>query len=495
MPRHLNWGLIMSLRGRIALFFILFCSVSLTGCGLFSLSNIFGGGGGGGSSGGTFSNSNLSGSYAFSFSGVNQNGFFAVAGSFQANGSGMITGGTIDINSGTGIFTDQAVTGTYAVSKNGQGTATLTASAGTFDIAFVIVSTQNALVIRFDTTSTGSGTIALQSSSAFSLNALAGTFAFNLAGADAPGIGKAEASAGLFIVNSSGNLTGGIQDTDDNGVVSANVALAPVNLAMSIPTNGRGTLAIGTRNFAYYVVDANHLKLIETDLAPALAGDAFRQSGTPISGSFAFTVAGANTGGTFVAGGIINTDGAGHVLNTSAQDVNNDGVIAENSALSGTYSVAGNGRGTMNLNGGTINFAIYPSTGGILLLEIDSSIVASGTAFQQSGTFSNTSADGNYGMSFTGVVVGSNEINSVAEFAADGAGNITGTVDFNNGGVLSSNLSLTGKYSISASGRGTANFTSSLGTQNVIFYVVNGTQVLFIDVDTGLAALGQVIHQ
>jgi hypothetical protein len=487
--------MIMSLRGRIALFFILLCSVSLTGCGLFSLGNLFGGGGGGGTPAGTFSNSSLSGSYAFYFSGVNQNGFFAVAGSFQANGSGMITGGTIDINSGTGIFTDQAVTGTYSVSKDGQGTATLTAAAGTFDIAFVLVSTQNALVIRFDTTSTASGAIALQSSSAFSLNALAGTFAFNLVGADARGNGAAETSGGLFTVDSSGNLTGGVQDTDDNGSVTPNVTLTAKPLAMTAPATGRGTLAIGTRNFAYYVVNANQLMMVETDLAPALAGNAFRQSATPISGSFAFTVAGANTGGTFVAGGIINTDGAGHVMNTSAQDVNNDGVITENAALSGTYSVAGNGRGTLILNGGTINFAIYPSTGGVLLLEIDSSIVASGAAFQQTGTFSNTSANGIYGMNFTGVVVGSNEINSEAQFTADGAGNITGTVNFNNGGVLSSNLALTGKYSISASGRGTANFTSSLGTQNVIFYVVNSTQVLFIDVDTGLAAMGQVVHQ
>ncbi len=485
----------MSLRGRLALLFILLCSVSLTGCGLFSLGNLFGGGGGGGSTGGTFSNSSLSGSYAFSFSGVNQSGFFAVAGSFQANGSGMITGGTIDINSGNGIFTDQAVTGTYAVSSDGQGTATLTAGAATFDIAFVIVSTQNALLIRFDTTSVGSGAIALQSSSAFSLSALAGTFAFDLSGADAPGTGAAEASAGLFTVNSSGNLTSGVQDTDVNGSVTTNVTLAPANLAMTAPTNGRGTLAIGTRNFAYYVVNANQLMLVETDLAPALAGNAFRQSATPISGSFAFTVEGENAGGTFVSGGIINTDGAGHVLNTSVLDVNNKGVVTENAALSGAYLVAANGRGTMSLNSGAINFAIYPTTNGLLLLEIDSSIVSSGAALQQSGTFSNTSVSGNYGMNFSGVVVGSGEIDSVAQFDANGEGSAPGTVDYNTDGTLSSNLALTDAYAITTSGRGTASLSSSAGTQTLIFYVVSSTQVLFIDVDTTLVGVGQAIHQ
>jgi hypothetical protein len=486
----------MSLRGRIAFLSILLCSLSLTGCGLFSLGNLFGGGGGGGgTTGGTFTNASLSGSYAYSFSGVNANGFFAVAGSFQADGAGKITAGTIDINSGSGIVTNQSVTGTYAVSSNGQGTATLTAAAGTFNIAFVIVSTQNALVIRFDTTSVASGTIALQSSSAFSLNALAGTFAFGLSGASTPGNGAAESSAGLFTVNNSGNLSGGVQDTDANGVISANVVLPPANLAMSAPTTGRGTLAIGTRNFAYYVVDANHLKLIETDLAPALAGEAFRQSATPLSGSFAFTLTGSNAGGSFEAGGILNTDGAGHVMNTSLQDVNNIGVITQNAVLSGTYSVAANGRGTMILNLGLINYAIYPTMAGVLLLEIDNSIVASGTAFQQTGTFANSSVSGIYGTNFAGVVPGSNEIDSMAQFTADGSGNITGTIDYNNGGTLTSNLALTGKYSIAATGRGTSTFISSFGTQNVIFYVVNATQVLFIDVDTTAVGAGQVVHQ
>ncbi len=483
----------MSLRGRVALALIVFCMFSLTGCGLFNLGNLFGGGGGGAT--GTFSDTSLTGSYAFSFSGANQSGFLAVAGSFEANGSGKITGGTIDINSGAGIFTDQAITGTYAVSSSGLGTATLTASAGTFDIAFVIVSTQNALMTRFDTSATGSGAIALQSSSAFSLSALAGTFAFDLSGADAPGTGAAEASAGVFTVNTSGNLSNGVEDTDDDGVVSADVTLAPASLAMTTPTTGRGTLAIGTRNFAYYVVNANQLMLVETDLAPALAGNAFRQSATPISGSFAFTVEGENTGGAFVSGGIINTDGAGHVLNTSVLDVNNEGVVTENGALSGAYSVAANGRGTMSLNSGAINFAIYPSTNGVLLLEIDSNIVSSGTALQQSGTFSNTSVSGNYGMNFSGVVVGSGEIDSVAQFDANADGSAPGTVDYNVDGTLSSNLALTDAYAITSSGRGTASLSSSAGAQTLIFYVVSSTQVLFIDVDTTLVGVGQAIHQ
>lgn len=448
---------------------------------------------------GPFSNASLNGAFAFSFTGVNQAGFLAVAGSFQANGSGAITSGTADINSGNGVFTNQSITGTYNVHNNGQGTATLIASAGTFNISFVLLSAQRALVIRIDNNSTASGSINLQNASAFSLSALAGTFALNLSGVNAIGNGQTAISGGVFTVDTSGNLTSGVQDTNDNGAVSANVAMTPATAAMSNPANGRGTLAISaggsTRNFVYYVADANHIKLVEVDLSPALAGDAFRQTGTAISGSLAFTIAGMSTSGVFVAGGILNTDGAGNVLGSSTEDQNNAGTVTQNIGLTGTYSVAANGRGTLALNGGSVNFAIYPSSAGIQVTGIDSNSVTSGAAFQQAGPFSNTTIQGNYGMNFTGVTGGANEIDSVAQFSADGGGNANGAVDFNNGGSLSTNLALTGTYSMNTNGRGTGTLKSTLATQNLIFYAVSSTRALFIDVDANLVAVGEVDHQ
>lgn len=478
----------MALKVASSLSLVLFFLIILIGCG----------GSGGGTAGpinGSFSNSSLSGSYAFSFTGVNQFGLISVAGSFQANGSGSITGGTVDVNSGNGIFTNQAVTGAYNVHNNGQGTAQIIASAGTFNINFVIISSGHALIIRFDNNSTASGSIDQQSSSAFSLSALAGSLVFNVSGLDSAGNG--EAAAGVFTVDSSGNLNSGVQDTNDNGALTTNAALTPTAAAMSSPSNGRGTLSIpgtSTLNFVYYVVDANHLKLVEVDLSPSLSGDAFRTSGTAISGSFAFTVGGVSTGGPFAAGGIMNTDGAGNILNTSVEDSNNGGSVTTNTTLSGTYSVAANGRGTMSLNSGSINYAIYPSTSGVQALEIDSNTVATGAAFQQSGPFSNSSMQGNYGLNFTGVTP-SAEIDSSAQFSADGAGHFNGAADFNAGGSLSPNLTLTGTYSISANGRGTGTLQSTLGTQNLVYYAVNSTRVLFIDVDSGLVATGQIQHQ
>ena len=133
---------------------------------------------------GAFSNANLNGSFAFSYIGSDAGGFLAVAGSFVADGAGHITSGTQDINSGAGISTNVASSGTYLVRSDGRGTITLNSPAGNSTLDFVIVAGGHALVTRFDTRATGSGTIDQQTTSAFSNAALAGPFAFSLSGID-----------------------------------------------------------------------------------------------------------------------------------------------------------------------------------------------------------------------------------------------------------------------------------------------------------------------
>src|ERR1700704_5764515 len=109
---------------------------------------------------GGFTNANLSGAFAFSYTGSDAGGFLAAAGSFQADGAGHITSGTEDINSAVAIRTNAALSGTYTVRADGRGSATLnSAAAGNTTLDFVIVSGGRALVTRFDGNATGSGTI------------------------------------------------------------------------------------------------------------------------------------------------------------------------------------------------------------------------------------------------------------------------------------------------------------------------------------------------
>ena len=73
-----------------------------------------------------------------------------------------------------------------------------------------------------------------------------------------------------------------------------------------------------------------------------LTGDAYRVSDTSISGSLAFTLAGMSANGAFATGGLLKSDGAGNILNTSLRDTNDGGTVTLSSVLTGTYSIIGN---------------------------------------------------------------------------------------------------------------------------------------------------------
>src|SRR5260370_2148389 len=63
---------------------------------------------------GPFSNSSLSGSYAFTMTGNDPGGFFMRAGSLVADGKGNFTG-IEDVNSALAPITANPVTGTYSI--------------------------------------------------------------------------------------------------------------------------------------------------------------------------------------------------------------------------------------------------------------------------------------------------------------------------------------------------------------------------------------------
>jgi hypothetical protein len=453
---------------------------------------------------GGFTNASLNGAFAISFSGTDVNGFFAVAGTLTADGSGHITSGVLDLNRSTGPANNVSFSGTYTVRPDGRGVAGLASSAGNFSLVFVITSPGRALVTRFEQSATGSGSMDLQNPSAFSTAALAGTFVFNLTGLDATG--NLEATVGSFTTNATGTVTTGVQDSSENGAIFTNEAISAGSI--QVAANGRGTASLTTaaapttpRNFAFYVVDANRIKLVETDTLPVWAGDAFRQSGTlsnsSFAGPFAFTVAGNDVGiGPFAGGGVLSSDGAG-TISSGTEDFNEAGTASVNIGLSGTYTVGANGRGTAVINNGTtgtLNLVLYPTTNGIQLLETDTGTVVSGAAFAQSGALSSASVQGNYGLNYTGATTGG-ELDAVASLAANGSGHLAGIIDINNVGSTSSGTSLTASYSVDATGRGPLTLISGLGQQNTAIYVLNSSRALFVDLDSDLVAAGVIEHQ
>jgi hypothetical protein len=191
----------------------------------------------------------------------------------------------------------------------------------------------------------------------------------------------------------------------------------------------------------------------------------------------------------------LTSDGAGNVT-AGSEDFNDAGSITTNIGLTGSYSLAANGRGTLTINttSGNFTFVVYPSTGGVLVLETDIRFLTTGTALQQTGTFSAASLQGTYGFNFTGATP-NGEIDSIAQFTADGASRVNGIIDVNNMGGITFGQPLSGNFTVAASGRTTMALQTPLGTQNLVVYVVNGSRALFVELDSGLVAAGDIRHQ
>jgi hypothetical protein len=440
----------------------------------------------------------LTGTYAFAVADKGCNCRFSAAGSFHADGSGNITSGLIDMNNENVVQTAVPVTGTYNVGTDHRGTATLQSANASLIFRFVVVNANRAFMIGFDTHQNASGVMELQDSSAFSNSSLAGAFTFRLFGIDA--FGEPVQIGGIVIADGNGGISSGIADTNDNALVSTELPVQSGSLSVGT-TNGRGTAAIttpnGTTDLAFYVVDANHLKLIGTDTAPVLMGDAYREgSAQVLNGAFAFTSFGLSSAqpNPFAAGGVFVGDGNGNIT-SGFMDTNINGTVNRNIALTGSYALQGNGRGVLTLHTATTvaSFAMYPSMSGIQLVEIDSNQVGGGMAFAQQGpAFSTASLSGNFVFSAAGFA-GDNS-DALAVFSLDGKGNLSGTADLNSVGSPQPGLPLTGTYSFSGNS-GAAVLTTPASTANIALYPVSTSQVLTLSLDSNTVMVGSIEQQ
>ncbi len=446
-----------------------------------------------------FSSSSLSGTYVFSYSGEDANGaFLAVAGALVANGSGGITGGTMDVVNQE--FTPpspiaQAITGgSYSVGSDGRGKATLNSSVGSVTVDFVLTSSSHGLVSEFDSNATGSGTLDIQTAVP-SLSQLAGPYAFSLAGIDANGYPFA--TAGSFTLNSSGSTTAGVQDFNDAGIPYAAQTLT--GTATSGSGTGPGAIALsstfGTLKFDFYPIDSTHLKFIETDYTTAiLAGDVFSQTSASIpKGAMVFTMAGG-VSAPIAVGGLMTSDGTGNFTG-GLEDVNNNGAVSVAQVpFTGSAAAGGSvgGRVIVNLSGfvPATQWVIYPSSGGLLMLETDSATVTLGTAYAQTSVA--LAASQNYGLNLSAFnTSGGFEEDDIAQFTTTSTG-FTGVVDINDDASLSPGQALSGSYTPpDTTGRGAATTTANNSAfVSFVFYVVNSSTVLLVETDTNQIGAG-----
>jgi hypothetical protein len=510
----------MSVRNGIVLLLALSALLFLGACGSNSVTNPVA------PPSGNFSNSNLNGTYVFSVSGVDQGDGapYAIVGTITANGNGGITGGTFDINDeDTTEFTAGPIAniainnnGTYHVNVDGRGLITFGTSAiqnfPNLTLDFVLSSSSGGLVTEFDTFGSGSGTIDLQAAN----TTPTGSYAFSLSGAAS---GTPWATVGNFTLT--GSTLAGADDLNE-GVVAFPAQALTGSLVLGPSATPSTTLSTPafSGTFDVFAVDSTHLKFIEMDAAANLAGDAYSQaSPTFPTASLAFTLQGETSAGALLAAGGVMTQGSGGAI-SGTEDFNVNGTNVSSPTAPAPFTATlttdttNAGRYTLGsfatFVGGTA-YAAYPSSGGILLLEIDDAGITTGAAYAQTANATFAAGQG-YGLNLTGVFLGSSatgapatQVYDIAEFTANSTGNtITGLIDeTSGGGIVGSGVPFSnGAYTAPSGGRGsiTANAsTSSSSTLNggfaLTFYTVDGSTFPFIESDNGQVAAGVFLLQ
>ncbi len=495
-----------------------------------------------------FSDYSLNGSYAFSYSGSDASEsetgvppVLAVAGSFTANPVTGRIGVLEDYNSpgSSELAQALALSGSYTVNPDGSGSATFAnpaTLAGTETWQFTLEAgtsggvSQHAILVRFDNTATGSGTIDLQNTAQLSsLSSISGNYVFGLSGLDATALPMQV--VGIFNADGAGNipLNSGEEDINDAGsTTQLNAPDLSLNGTYSLDSgrlgSGRGYITLDNESaassvhsaeFAFYMVDSTHLKLVEIDSNAVLSGDAYAAPDTArgsyqlssFSGNYAFTLGGEdlNVESAYAQGGVLTANGSGGITG-GVMDINNGGTRQLNATIGSTnYTVDPSlGRIALPIMFGstTINYAAYAaSNGSIQMVSLDPIFMASGTGFLQTST---STPQGAFALNLSGTVNGTGGEEDVAgQIGIPAKGSPTGNVAINNpaagtSGTLAAGVPIESNTSFGAAGsngRGTATIASHLETYPLIYYTIDGNNVLLFESDTTRTMVGTLARQ
>jgi hypothetical protein len=300
--------------------------------------------------------------------------FYALAGSVLIDSAGNVQGGEQDYNDGLQAFFSpepggDLITGgslTFpAGAPAGQGVLTLNTNNlnlglnadGVEVFAVQFVNSNHALIMQFDGFDTSSGSMDLQTLP----STLSGGYAFAMSGFDSEE--TPVAFGGVFSVNgttlSSGTLD--VNDADDFGITIGTGFSGTIKAPDSY---GRGSITgisiAGTRvTLNYYIVGPETLRLIDVDLSDAAIGSAFSQgTGTFTNaslGNSVFGIAGSpyyyeifGAAGQFSTSDTLSATASFSGVGDDNESVNQV-LSSATSTIKGTYSIAANGYGNLNI--------------------------------------------------------------------------------------------------------------------------------------------------
>jgi hypothetical protein len=483
-------------------------SLTLTvACGAAGNGGGFGSGGGGNG----FSNSSLSGQYAYQISGFDlQTGNpFREAGVFTADGSGHITSGVDDFGEG-GIPTSNNVTGTYSVSSDGTAALSFTFPGGdTTTFALALAGSSKLYMIEADTSGfVASGMALKQDTTAFN-SVPTGTYVFRMHDITVGSRGSSSSNeVGAFTIAGNGSVSGNV-DSDRNFLAGQSTISGNFNFPSA--TNGRGTATFtdssnGTSTSLYYVVDASHLLFFSTDATIVGNGQAEKQSGTFTNASLAGAYALGSVGDTanniigVNVAGRFNADGAGNISLGTLDQVE-DGVATDPAnppSFTGTYTVAGTGRADITLNATNGNFheiawLVNPTRA--FFLTSSASEVEDGTISAQTGAFSSASLNGSYAFNMTGIdgTAGGDTNDFVGTLSWNGTSSVTMRTIVNVTGSITNPTNFPGTYTVSSNGRAVGSLNGI--SNNLVFYLISPTDAYILENDTNIEIQGSMSKQ
>ena len=486
----------------------------------------------GGSSAKTFSNASLKGNFTFlalggDAAGSNSYGgaeSYQIGGVLVADGNGHITAGEQTYDDSPTVAGDTITSGTYSIGADGVGTITLNTNdtsigvSGVETFTIVMVSSSKAMITQFDASATSSGLLEAQTSTA----APTGGYAFCVLGADLANAFPLS-FGGVFNIDnnpSAGTIsgTGSVADTDDSGSVTLQQTLSGFVASPDLSTSSPDAfgkvaivLTVGSTpvQFDGYIVDSNHIQLVENDGYGVTGGTAFAQgsstgtftANSAFAGNFVYGFSGYNFLGNGADAGVITADGAGNLNNGQIDESLGGTVITD--TLTGTYAVDNTGTGRVVVNttfgtNGTGPSMIFYLTGNgnpIAMQEMDTFALGAGTGQTQGS--SAPSFSGNYAVGFDSVDTSFLETDGIARITANSsAGTFSGSANANNNFTPTTGETFNGTFTSITGGRATGTVTVNSGTPSTTaLYFIDSTQGFVIETDSNAVTLGTFRQQ
>ncbi len=329
-----------------------------------------------------------SGTFAFRL-----HNFNSLRGSMSSVGAFTLSAGTLSSGSEDVLFLGGAtnsltfLSGSFNAPTSGRGSGTLVDSNGTLSFEYYVIDANHIDILPVS--SVGYGRAETQSGGPFSMAALSGGYAFGSQG-DILGESRGMQTAGVFTADGNGTITTGTEDIALNGTTAAS---DPSSGTYTLSPDGRADVnltstALGSVHKIFWLVNSSRAFFLTDDPNQTEDGTLDAQQSTAftnstLNGQFGASMSGFDLNlGAFVDRiGALNFQGNGN-LTFNFVEIDSGGF--SKTPVSGTYTIASNGRVSAVLNNISNNVIIYLVSGNDgYIIQGDPGVEIGGTMSEQ----------------------------------------------------------------------------------------------------------------